>query len=51
VQAAIHQLGGAFADGDAPGHSDARDAPKKLDIVAVRSIGCHWTSPRQEQKT
>lgn len=35
TQAAIQQLGGAFAAGDAPAVSAARDAPKKLDIVAV----------------
>lgn len=35
MQAAIQQVGGAFAVADAPDVSSARDAPKQLDIIAV----------------
>ena len=38
-QANVRQLAGAFAEGDGPAVSAARDAPKKLDIVAVRISG------------
>lgn len=35
LQAAIQQVGGAFAAADAPAVSSVRDAPKPLDLAAV----------------